>query len=315
MSLIEKHYHGSSEKLHKYERQLRTKKSIDAILEQHRKSNSTNDTDGKATNSSTIHHHKNSSLQSVITGADNRLQRESFTKKNQSLYSNTAQQRKFAKTFFKIYLGYLTQAILQKISLIEARFDFTHLMRRCKIGYLINVEQNLLNDIVGTKEELKDLMVASGILGVNKEDDSRRAVVSTLGEGLLSRLQKKFKLDLSPRTYFVQAYLNEDYIQLTLYQVVKIAPFDEEKEEEEATAIMIRDRIIPIENIYDSLYKKIWNNMTLGDNDGFVNCCKLNKSHIDDNLALPQEPSFDSSLKSYTNTIPKLKNFICEVII
>jgi hypothetical protein len=66
-------------------------------------------------------------------------------------------------------------------------------------------------------------------------------------------LQLNFPLEC----FFVLARLHEDYIKLTLNQVVTDYDLDNEDQE----AIVIQDEIIPMRNIYDVLCFHMWNNL------------------------------------------------------
>lgn len=80
---------------------------------------------------------------------------------------------------------------------------------------------------------------------VEKNNSSKKLRILTQGEDYLPIIKRSYKISFPIRSYFVLAQLYEDYIQLTLNQVVTEPSLEEEQE-----AIIIDDRIIPIQNIY-----------------------------------------------------------------
>lgn len=214
------------------------------------------------------------------------------------------QHRRYVSVFLMIYLGYLNDWILDtllSLSKEEEQLDtddYTHLNKNSdNIGYIVNVEKRLLDDVIGGKEELKDLMIASGMIQKNKKEDNlKNTLIVTQGEGLLPMMEKKFKLDVPLKSCYVQAQLHQDYVQLTLYQVVKL---ESHEEKEGAASIIVQDKIIPVENIYDSICKRIWSNIIFSDN--------VLTSYEGEGL-------LDCSREAYRETLPRLKEHIRQVV-
>ncbi|KAI9263593.1 hypothetical protein EDC94DRAFT_83857 [Helicostylum pulchrum] len=187
----------------------------------------------------------------------------------------------YIKAFVLMYMIYIKEEILNKLPdhLISDHTDM-------KIGYAISIEAMLLNNTIGTKNSLQDIIFASGL--VPKDDDSKKLRITTQGERILPAIQKSLKLKLSLKSYFLICQLHEDYVQLSLHQVVT-APNPEKKEQE---SIIVQDEILDIPNIYDSLCTTMWQNLV--QDSSLVELCEM---HItsDDNKILDL---FSSKTKS-----------------
>ncbi|GAA5800231.1 hypothetical protein HPULCUR_005656 [Helicostylum pulchrum] len=179
---------------------------------------------------------------------------------------------KYIKAFILMYMIYIKEEILNKLPdhLISNHTDM-------KIGYAISVEAMLLNNTIGTKDSLQDIIFASGL--VPKDDDSKKLRITMQGERILPAIQKPLKLQLSLKSYFLVCQLHEDYVQLSLHQVVT-APNSEEEEQE---SIIVQDEILAIPNIYDSLCTSMWQNLV--QDSSLIELCEM---HItsDDNKIL-----------------------------
>lgn len=227
-------------------------------------------------------------------------------------YLQISRQPELIKTFLIIYFGYLKETIFDRLlSLMEERFKFLHFQDNI-IGYTIHAEKRFLDDVVGSKQELEEMVIAGGILGF-KEYNPRRTLIFSQGEGLLPILQKKFKLSLALKSYYLQAQLQEDYLQFTLYQVVV-----KETSTEEAAAIIIQDDIIQIENIYESVCKRIWKIIDFCGGQGkngellSIDFCDSHKKGNDASHAV----IFTSicSLKNYQEVLKSVKNYLVEAV-
>ncbi|GAA5800332.1 hypothetical protein HPULCUR_005759 [Helicostylum pulchrum] len=163
---------------------------------------------------------------------------------NESLVST--RQRKYIKQFMLMYLLYIKQIISSKLS---TGLNFIATMDT-KIGYIISIEKMLLDRIIGTKAEFKRLVLTSGLFP--EDDNLKKLKIITQGEGLLPVIQNFWKLEFPIKTYFVLAQLHENYIQLTLNQVVTTSSSKQEE------SIALKDKIVPIQNIYDSLCMHVW---------------------------------------------------------
>lgn len=168
---------------------------------------------------------------------------------NKSSFENeplvSTRQQKYIKQFILMYLLYINQIISSKLS---TGLNFIATMDT-KIGYIVSIEKMLLDRIIGTKAESKRLILTSGLF---QEDDLKKLKIITQGEGLLPVIQNFWKLEFPIKTYFVLAQLHENYIQLTLNQVVTTSSSEQEE------SIVLKDKIVTIQNIYDSLCIYVW---------------------------------------------------------
>lgn len=176
------------------------------------------------------------------------------------------QQKKYIKVFLFMYLGYLNELVSKKL------LECSGYIGSQKIGYLLSMEKRLMNDIVGTKKNLRELLLASSF--IQKNNDSKKVQIITQGEEVLPLLLHRLSLDLPLKSYFVLSQLHATYLQLTLKQVVKIA-----SDEEDVAAITIQDKIIRIENIYDILPKNVWKYM-IANKEIMNNCPSHNKRFL-----------------------------------
>ncbi|KAG2233963.1 hypothetical protein INT48_009776 [Thamnidium elegans] len=112
-----------------------------------------------------------------------------------------------------------------------------------KIGYMVSIEKMLLDHVIGNnKRDFQGLVLESGL--VPKDDPSKKLRVVTQGEVLLPAIQRlSVQLKFPLKSYFVLAQLHEDYVQLTLNQVVT-SPCSEQE------SIILQDNIIRIPNIF-----------------------------------------------------------------
>jgi hypothetical protein len=233
----------------------------------------------------------------------NKLRRSPWTNVNSFPTTATEEiyQQKYIKAFLMIYFGYLNEVILNNLS---KKFSFEE---NRKIGYIFNIEKRLLDEVFRSKEELNEILIASGI--VKQGDESRKARIFTHGEGLLPALQHRLHIDLPLKSYYVQAQLLEDYIQVSLNQVVKVAS----SKEEEASAIVIQNNTIPIENIYDSMCRNIWTSYVESNDGSNINRCELHEQYnYDEGIVQIKETLY--SLDDYENFLAKLKQHFHEMV-
>ncbi|GAA5809238.1 hypothetical protein MFLAVUS_002643 [Mucor flavus] len=139
---------------------------------------------------------------------------------------------KYIKAFILMYMIYIKEEILNKLPdrLLSDQSD-------TKIRYAVSIEAMLSNNTMGTKDNPRDLIYASGL--VPKNNDSKKLRITTQGERILPAIQKSLRLEFTPRSYFLLCQLHEDYVQLSLHQVVT-ASTSEEKEQE---SIIVQDEI------------------------------------------------------------------------
>ncbi|MBM6386418.1 MAG: hypothetical protein JSY10_20895 [Paenibacillus sp.] len=197
------------------------------------------------------------------------------------------QQQKHIRVFLIVYLAYLKDVILKK----NLGFDEAEL----EIGYVVSIERMLLDNAIGTKSEFEEIVAASGI--VKSEGTSNYLKVITRGEGLLPLLQRRHEGSEFPlNSYFLLANIHEDYIQLTLNKVVVPG-----SSEVEASSIVIKDKIISIENIYDSLCMNVWNCVV--QTESLIILCEYHKCQsiyqVQELFSFDAREDFFKSLKSY----------------
>ncbi|KAI9259810.1 hypothetical protein EDC94DRAFT_154204 [Helicostylum pulchrum] len=203
---------------------------------------------------------------------------------------------KYINAFVLMYMIYIKEEILNKLPdhLISNQMDM-------KIGYAISIEAMLLKNTIGTKDSLQDIIFASGL--VLKDDGSKKLRITTQGERILPAIQKSLKLEFSLKSYFLVCQLHEDYVQLSLHQVVTV-PSSEEEEQE---SIIVQDEILDIPNIYDSLCTSMWKNLV--QDSSLVELCKVhNTSEVNKILDL-------FSSKTKTEFFANLKNHISDNVL
>jgi hypothetical protein len=111
------------------------------------------------------------------------------------------QQGNLVEEFLKVYFRCLNEKILVGIlHKAHQQLESTY-VKASQEGYLLIIEKRVLDEVMGGKEELKDLMVTSGIL--EKGDNSTQMQIVTQGEGLLSILQENHNINLPLKTYYV----------------------------------------------------------------------------------------------------------------
>ncbi|KAI8078354.1 hypothetical protein BDF21DRAFT_420353 [Thamnidium elegans] len=200
----------------------------------------------------------------------------------------STQQHIYIKAFILLYMIYLKNVISSKLSaIVESYVDV-------KIGYDITIEKILLCRLFDTKECLKDIIYASGL--IQKDDCSKKLRIITQGERLLPLFQQSLSLPLPLKSFFVVAQLHEDYIQLTLNQVVTESSLEENQQ-----AIIVDDEIIHIPNIYDSLCLNMWNSIV--QDISLIKPCTAHKKYSGNELlevfSLENRAEFASNLQKY----------------
>ncbi|GAA5801854.1 hypothetical protein HPULCUR_007309 [Helicostylum pulchrum] len=172
---------------------------------------------------------------------------------------------KYIKAFILMYMIYIKEDILNKL---PDQLIFDHI--DTKVGYAISIEAILLNNTIGTKDNLRDITFASGL--IPKDNDSKKLRITTQGERILPAIQKSLKLECTLKSYFLLCQLHEVYVQLTLNQVVK-APSSEEQEHK---SIVVQEEIVAIPNIYDSLCTSMWQNLV--QDSSLIELCEMHKT-------------------------------------
>ncbi|KAI9262968.1 hypothetical protein EDC94DRAFT_584385 [Helicostylum pulchrum] len=172
---------------------------------------------------------------------------------------------KYIKAFILMYMIYIKEDILNKL---PDQLIFDHI--DTKVGYAISIEAILLNNTIGTKDNLRDITFASGL--IPKDNDSKKLRITTQGERILPAIQKSLKLECTLKSYFLLCQLHEVYVQLTLNQVVT-APSSEEQEHK---SIIVQEEIVAIPNIYDSLCTSMWQNLV--QDSSLIELCEMHKT-------------------------------------
>ncbi|CAM0137513.1 unnamed protein product, partial [Umbelopsis sp. WA50703] len=164
-----------------------------------------------------------------------------------------------------------------------------------KTGYAITIEKALLQRLLVTEDELRDMIYTSNL--VQENDSYKKLRITTQGEGLLPVIQQSFKLSFPLKSFFVVAQLHKDYVQLTLNQVVTKSGSNHEDQE----TIVIQEEIIPIPNIYDALCFNMWSNIT--EDSSLIQLCDTHKGYNDNELldifSLENQAEFTNNLKEY----------------
>ncbi|KAI9362671.1 hypothetical protein BD770DRAFT_381534 [Pilaira anomala] len=199
----------------------------------------------------------------------------------------STQEPKNIEAFLLLYFGYINEIILSGLSTQQLNSDST----RTRIGYLVSIEKRLLNSIVGTKEHLKELVFESGL--VKNNDEYKKLRIITQGEGLLPAIQKQINLELPIKSCFVIAQLHENHVQLTLNQVVTDVGLEDEAQE----AIILQDKIVPIENIYESLCISMWDKISR--NTSLIQFCDLHCRDNEHLFELTAKNKFTESLREF----------------
>lgn len=198
----------------------------------------------------------------------------------------STKQQVYIKAFVLIYMIHIKNIISSKLAVILGRnIDI-------RIGYAITIEKMLLIGLFGTEEDLKDIIYTSGLL--QKDDSLKKLRVITQGERLFPIIQQSLKLQFPLKSYFVVAQLRDYYVQLTLNQVVT------ESGEEDQEAIIIRDEIIQIPNIYESLCLNMWSNII--EENSLIQLCDRHTKHKDTKL---QEIFSSKNQKEFTKNFKR----------
>lgn len=196
------------------------------------------------------------------------------------------QQRKYIKAFLVMYFGYLNQLITDQLA------EYVEYKNK-SISHVLLLEKRLLRSTIGTKKELKELLIASDLF--QNEVKTKKLKIITHGEGILPALQYELGVNLALKSYYIISQLHTTYIQVTLYQVVQTTETDEE-----ASAIIIQNETLLTEDIYDLLCKYMWSHAELEKN--LIQCCALHQEGF-------------SSLKNYKYFITKVKAFILKKVV
>lgn len=193
------------------------------------------------------------------------------------------QQNKYILSFLLMYFVYIDNIISSKLS---------NEKKKVNIGYVVSIEKKLLDTIIGTKENLKQMIFESGM--VKKNESSKKLKIITQAEGVLANIQRSLKLELPIKSCIILVKIHPDYLLLTLNQIVVTAS-SKNQVEEEAESIILQDEIIPIQNIYESVCLNMWDHLIV--NPQFIQRCDV---HTDVNLfSLEPKKEFSNIFKSH----------------
>ncbi|KAI7866798.1 uncharacterized protein EV154DRAFT_532463 [Mucor mucedo] len=198
-------------------------------------------------------------------------------------------QKKYIHLFLIMYFAYLNKLINEKLPTILG-----NQWKNRNIGYNVFIEKVLLENVFGSIKE--NFLIESSLLF--NTDDFKKVRFSTRGEGILPSIQNKLNLELPLQTYFVTAQLHLSYIQVTLHKVVRVTSLSEY-----ASTIIVRDKVLQIENVVDSICKYIWEHTK---SNGITNRCSSM-----DMAECSQCDIF--SLKKLSDVMEKLKAYISEI--
>ncbi|KAG2195790.1 hypothetical protein INT47_005767 [Mucor saturninus] len=166
------------------------------------------------------------------------------------------------------------------------------------IWYAVSIDKKLLDTVFGPIKNLEKSFFASGILG--KDDELRKARFCTRGEEVLPAIQQTYQhLEFRLKSYFVVAQISSKHIQLSLHQVVKLV-----SPGEDPASIIIQDKILHIDDVYDPLCKSILESLQV---NCHVDYCTTHKDE--------EDTQYDfQSLEIYSNIYRNLKPCVIELV-
>ncbi|KAI7893682.1 uncharacterized protein EV154DRAFT_501190 [Mucor mucedo] len=155
------------------------------------------------------------------------------------------------------YILFFILAYLHNLNMLlnkELDKKFWNDWRGKNIWYGVSVDKHLLETVFVSKKKLEKLFYASGIL--LKDNNLRRAKFCVRGEDILPAIQQTLDLKLKMKSCFVVSQIFPQHVQLTLHQTVKLG-----SPGEDAASIIIEDKIVYFDDVYDDLCKNIWKKM------------------------------------------------------
>ncbi|KAG2237166.1 hypothetical protein INT48_004668 [Thamnidium elegans] len=200
----------------------------------------------------------------------------------------STQQQIYIKTFTLLYMTYIKYIIAGKLStIVDPNMNI-------QIGYAVSIEKVVLSRLFGTEEGLKDVIYASGL--IQRDDSFKKLRIISQGKKLLPLIQQSLELKFPLKSFFIVARFYEDYVQLTLNQIVTEFSLDDDQE-----VIIITDKIIHIPNIYDSLCLNMWNN--IAEDSSLIQLCDTHRGINDNDLleifTLENHAEFTNNFKQY----------------
>ncbi|KAI9271103.1 hypothetical protein EDC94DRAFT_303382 [Helicostylum pulchrum] len=214
----------------------------------------------------------------------------------------STQQQVYIRKFVLIYLIHIDEIVTRKLQVITGNND------DMKIGYDITVEKMLLKKLSVTEDDLRDMMY--GISFVRKDDSCTKLRITTQGERLLPLIQKSLNLQFPLRSCFLVAQLYEDYVQLSVNEVVTES--GEKRKDQES--IIIQEKLIPTPNIYKSLCLNAWNNII--EDTSRIQLCDTHKGYNNSELleifSLANRAKFTSNLEEFISEKILKKNLTAQ---
>lgn len=195
----------------------------------------------------------------------------------------------YIHSFLILYLIYLNKLISSTMS---------GRLGNKNIGYAVSIEKKLMDIIYGSEENLKKLFVSSGFL--SQENEYRKMRIFTRGEGCHPAIRNnvpglKFKI----KSYFVTAQIYKSHIHVALHQVVQTSSAGEN-----SATIVLKDKLLYMDDVDDVLYRKIWSRLLL---DCHVGYCS--RYHAEKGL-----PDDFCSLQNYFSLRPKIKSLVLHMV-
>lgn len=106
-----------------------------------------------------------------------------------------------------------------------------------------------------SRDDLSEFIKAQGI--IDCKDNPRRVIIRDRGEKQVwSMLKDTVK---KPPFYYVHANISDDYIHIKLHRVLNIPLMDEGVED--LPTILIKQKTISINNIYEQVCDKLWHHI------------------------------------------------------
>jgi hypothetical protein len=173
-------------------------------------------------------------------------------------------ETEYIKKLYARYLSYIHDSLSRKLQPCNA-------LEENRTAYVLSIEKLLLDTCIGTKQDLRDMFLSSikqHQPSQHKNDEDLICQILLRGEHKLDSIQQKLDLSLHLKSYYLQAQLHKDYIQLTLYQVIKTS-FSKKNG---TSTITIKDLIISIDDIFMAICDKMWAHIQSA-GEGFVNFC------------------------------------------
>jgi hypothetical protein len=209
----------------------------------------------------------------------------------------STQQHVYIKAFLQIYIFYLSVIVSRKNPAI-ARVD-----EKILTGYDIIIEKILFQRLSVTEDDIRNIVYVSDL--IEREDSDKKLRITIREEVIFSIIQQSFSLPFPVKSFFIATQLYEDYIQLTLNQVVTDSGLDHEDQE----SIILQDEIVPILNIYDSLCFYMWSNII--EDKSLIQLCDVHNEYNSDELleifSLENQIEFKHNLKRYISENVSIK--------